>query len=1035
MRQCRLVFLLLLSFLSSKTPAQIPATDSTAYSPEKFEHYTLSNGLSNNRVFSLVQDQRGFVWVGTNHGLNRYDGRSFTGYFHNKKPLNLTGSQILRLMNFGQGLIGVNPSRGFELVNTKTFRSTFLAVRDTTYFSGFRGEVMDVARMGPDLFLMASATGVYTFNAGGRLLYRYDRYLPGDEEKSRLLYGRKVLSLNENEALILISYNSHNKFGLAYYNHAKKIYRHIGKSETLWKDFYPKAGSPGAHYLPLGMDRYLILHYRNRLVYHDHKTNRTIQTPVNFSDSLETGWTSKLFKINDSTFALTSHKSGFYLVHLDQDRRILRLNPHKYFTGILCRTMLLDKEKRLWIGTDEGLFKQRLSVPFVQTVPLLARDGTEPKGLLTAVYRLRDKLYVGLERNNEGLLVLDTATLKLEKHISFFKSKDGVNVHSIHQYRGDTLWLGTNIGILWLDLVSGKSGTVLDAKGGELIGRNDAISYPPDKRGDIWMTNTTEGDVARYNLHSHQLTFISRPPYPPLPFWRIKSLMFDAYGDVWIMGHGLARWNTAKKKVDTSFVVYAGPNKTESNIQAGITVPQGSIWFYNHNNILLEYGIKQKRFVEHDHENMPVDIESVASYVENNQLWLIAAGPKLVCYDLKTGQVTYFDQKDGLPEIGPTSSDQSIYYDQQAGKFYSLHKTYISRFSSTFPRSKFATDPLVFTSLKNNETVIYNPVGGISVPYSSNDVTLSFSAIDFEPSHIYWFFYKTDNGTWNDLNQQQTISFSNMAYGRNLITVKAINKSGQVFVKSLMIIVVPPWWATWWFRSLLILLLAGGIYGSFRYRLAQQLRQREAEIRASLMAQEAERQRFSRELHDGIRANLSLLKMYISSFGDANIPLNELKDRSEKLLAGSVDEIRRLIHDMHPRNLKEMGLVRAVMEMVDLVNLGNGPRIVFTAAQIPEHLSEQVEINVFRIVQELLQNAMKHSGATNVWLQFRYHENILVITYKDNGVGFDTSLVHDGNGLLNIRNRVMLLKGGINQNSGPEGTEFNMRIFDVNQNN
>ena len=263
------------------------------------------------------------------------------------------------------------------------------------------------------------------------------------------------------------------------------------------------------------------------------------------------------------------------------------------------------------------------------------------------------------------------------------------------------------------------------------------------------------------------------------------------------------------------------------------------------------------------------------------------------------------------------------------------------------------------------------------------------------------------NETYCQLHQSSTGDYTFKVIGSNNDGVW--NKEGA----SVKITILPPWWGTWWFRTLLILLLIGGVYGLFRYRLAQQMERREAEIRASLMAQEAERQRFSRELHDGVGANLSLLKMYLSSLGDKDVPKGELRERSEKLLAGSVDEIRRLIHDMHPRNLKEMGLVNAVDDMVHLINLVNRLKIDFTSENIPNLLSENVEINFFRIVQELLQNAVKHSQATHVKLNLTSRGDILLLTYTDDGLGFDTKISTAGNGLLNIRNRVTLLKGEI----------------------
>ncbi|MCE7071885.1 histidine kinase [Dyadobacter sp. CY327] len=412
-----------------------------------------------------------------------------------------------------------------------------------------------------------------------------------------------------------------------------------------------------------------------------------------------------------------------------------------------------------------------------------------------------------------------------------------------------------------------------------------------------------------------------------------------------------------------------------------------------------------------------------------NHFWLFGA-KELVEFSPTTGIVRKFRYQDELQTA--LLNSVPLYHHKNGTIFFTGSKG-ITYFNPEELKINKAIPPVKITEI--HVMGAPHPLNSevLRLTYKQNFIDIDFIALNLTNATKNQYQYKMEgiDEQWIKAGSKRVANYTNLPPGDYTFRVIGSNNDGLWNKKgtSLQITIMPPWWGTWWFRSLLIMLFAGGIYGLFRYRLAQQLRQRENEIRASLMAQEAERQRFSRELHDGIGANLSLLKMYLSSFGDADVPMAELKERSERLLAGSVDEIRRLIHDMHPRNLKEMGLVRAVEDMVGLVNLGNGLKVEFDAENVPEHLPEQVEINLFRIVQELLQNAMKLSQASVVWLNFACEKNRFYLTYKDNGVGFDTSGASTGNGLLNIKNRVMLLKGEMLINSSVgDGTKINLNF-------
>lgn len=214
----------------------------------------------------------------------------------------------------------------------------------------------------------------------------------------------------------------------------------------------------------------------------------------------------------------------------------------------------------------------------------------------------------------------------------------------------------------------------------------------------------------------------------------------------------------------------------------------------------------------------------------------------------------------------------------------------------------------------------------------------------------------------------------------------------------------------WWVRLLLIALLISGIAGIYRYYIFRLKSRQSYENTLSFKIQELERQRFAQELHDGIGANLSLLKMYLTSIGDAKVPQEELRTRSLLVLHTTLDEVHSLIHNLHPRSLTTLGLPASIKAMVDAINQSQKLKVYIELETLPQ-LSPTVEINLFRIVQELLQNTIKHAQATKINLSLRIEGQLLCLHYQDDGKGIAQVPLHQGNGLLNIQQRVALLKG------------------------
>lgn len=211
------------------------------------------------------------------------------------------------------------------------------------------------------------------------------------------------------------------------------------------------------------------------------------------------------------------------------------------------------------------------------------------------------------------------------------------------------------------------------------------------------------------------------------------------------------------------------------------------------------------------------------------------------------------------------------------------------------------------------------------------------------------------------------------------------------------------------------------------------MRQRErlSQYDAMLQGQEAERTRMAKDLHDGLGGLLAGVKLKLSSIiarsgGEHLTDSSDINDVVDQL-DYSVDELRRIAHDMMPESLRFGGLAPALSDLCRYMRTSS-VEIVFQNLGIEDHYPDPLRITVYRVIQELLANAIKHACATKVIVQCSELDNWLFITVEDNGKGMGHQQ-GNGLGLVNIQNRISLLNGTIETLSQPsEGTTVNIQI-------
>ena len=204
-------------------------------------------------------------------------------------------------------------------------------------------------------------------------------------------------------------------------------------------------------------------------------------------------------------------------------------------------------------------------------------------------------------------------------------------------------------------------------------------------------------------------------------------------------------------------------------------------------------------------------------------------------------------------------------------------------------------------------------------------------------------------------------------------------------------------------------------------------------LRAMVSGEEQERRRIARDLHDGLGANLATVKMRINALRN-NIPgiqNEESYNKAEELIDDACENIREISHNMMPGSLSRYGLEVALQDMCEAIQNSNKIEVAFIPHGLDKIVDDVVEINIYRIVQELLKNIIKHAEAKEAIVQLTLEDNLLLIVIEDDGKGFDmkTKNIFDGIGIGSIQSRVIYLNGNIDIVSSPgKGTTFNIEI-------
>ena len=614
-------------------------------------------------------------------------------------------------------------------------------------------------------------------------------------------------------------------------------------------------------------------------------------------------------------------------------------------------------------------------------------------GLVTALYEDRDgSLWVasygsgfnGLLRYREGRF---TDTLDMP----FFKA--GV-ISAIHQGRDGALWFGGE----W-KLIRYQGGVATSFTRQDGLAGNYVKVMIEDAAGDLWIG--TDGGLS----HWQDGRFITYTESQGLPSDNVWSLYEDRDGVLWIGTYdgGLGRFK------DGHFTRYTTREGLFDNgVFQILEDARGYFWMSSNRGI---YRVSRQELNELA-EGRRGAITSVAFGKDDGLVNITCNGGRSPAGIKASDGRLWFPTQDGVAVIDP----EALPINQQQ-------------------------PPVVIESVKLGRAPVASD-HPVEVAPGQEDLEIEYTALSFINSERLQFRYKLEglNQDWVNAGTRRTAYYSHMPPGEYTFRVMAANSDGvwNEQDQRLRIRVLPPFYRTWWFLALAALTVASLIWFGYQYRVTQLKRAQAAQqafSRQLIESQEQERKRIAAELHDSLGQNLLIVKNRAQLGQLAAQDAPELLEQFEWIVSSatqSIEEVREIAQNLRPYHLDRLGLTKALEVMLEKVAATTRMRFVSELVPLDDLFSKEEAITLYRVVQESLNNIVKHAEASEVCVSVERLTDSVTLTIEDNGRGFsllEAAARPSGFGLAGMAERVRMLGGEwrIDSQAG-QGTRMTIRL-------
>ena len=980
----------------------------------KFVHYNSASGLSNNLITGLVQDAAGYIWISTANGLNRFDGKEMKQIHQKSSEESLIAENLVGMKCSGDRLL-VYSAQGGQWINTKKNRFRPLLPSDKKQ-AIYKNSVFDAVGLHRGIAFVTTHTGAYAFDSLGKLIFCYDHFKEDADKtiSSGRRYGFAVMALNATQALHLDM-----KYKLSIYDSQKNSF--------LTLDAYKKS-LPGLYSLRDKLLGVRCSYKKNSFIFLDLTTFEfIIYDPV--KDSVQTqpvparvkqhiNWETKWLTLNDTTALLYGGGfTGIYTVHINPVTNQFTYDTAVLFRKEICKNLLLDREDRLWVGTENGLFKQNIKPKALHAVDLtdLNLEKLNYSVWFSSFLRDDDVVYAG-SHSYLPSLVLDGKTYEVKKRISFEKLSPLCNgTWNIIKYSTDTLWFATQDGVVWYNTKNGHFNR-LQAGAFDSLLRGRAITLlHKDSKGLVWLQPGWGNGVLLYNPATKKIRHFSiadKSNYLPLRV--VNFITEDQDGNIWMGENGLIRWNRKKEIFDTLITSYYGFNKDNSKIRALGNDEKGNLVLCNENNGVLYYNIKTNQWKQITLADGLQENTALGALALANQYLWVPTHNFITAIRLPGSKTISYSYSDGLP----ASIFINAYHDKIAKRMLFGYNKAIVWTSDSINDRRIAKTPFYIDALQlAKDSALFFPSSQVELNHKQNDITIYYAALNFEDPENNRYAYRMNDEDWISLGSENVLRFSRLSAGKYDLEIKYYSTSNpdSEVSRNFILIVHPPFWETMWFYIAVVLLIAAIIILLYKKRI-RQIKQK-AGIEKQLAEFEIKALHAQMNPHFVFNCLNSIREMILS---EENRQASHYLSKFAQLMRLTLE------HSSKP--------FISLNESVDYLH-----RYLEMEQIRSAHFSYEIEVNenietkdVFlppMLIQPFIENAIWHGSPRksplHIYIRFLLQEGNLLCIIEDNGIGLEASLEnkkglaagHHSVGIDNVKQRIQVLNEKYNLKS------------------
>ena len=832
----------------------------------KFEHLTVEDGLSNNIVFSVLQDRQGFIWIGTKNGLSKYDGNEFTVYTHDPDDLNsLSGNYVRYLFEDHNGLLWIALRPG-GLNSFDPVTETFVRYQyDSNNINSLsNNSTWSIYEDSNNTLWIGTENGLNKFDPITKTFTQYHH----DVNNPNSLSHNRVQAICEDN------------------------------TGTLW------IGTQG------GLNKFIPA--TETFSHYQHDANNV--------NSLSHNWTNSIYKDSSGMLWIGTQGGGINrfdpitetFIHYQHD-----INDNNSLSYDWTHSIYEDSSGMLWIGTRNGLNKfDRANNKFIH----YKQDITQPDSL-------SDNTVFGIIEDTTGTLWVSTINglNKYDpdnKRFALYQynpndhnSLNNNTVMAIYEDFDNILWLGTRGGGLnKLDRTNNiVTHYIYDQNNPNSLSDNRILAIQPDNIGNLWIG--TSNGLNKFDPKTEIFTHYKHKPdnLTSLNDNFVWDVEIDSDNIVWIglgRGKGLDRFDP---KTET-FSHYVLNEDTSFGFIRTVTMDSfGTLWIGTENKGLTKFipavnkTNNPETFVNYQYDkNIPNGLSNNAInmiYEDRSGIIWIATDDGLNKFN---GRIfTVYRQKQGLAGnrvvgiledkqgylwistdkgLSKFDSKQEIFrnYDRWDGlqsNFFELHSAYKSRngelffggvngFNAFYP-DKLLDNPHIPLVILTDFKLFNQPVPiGINSPlqqhinfakqiilsYDQTVFSFEFAALNYRAANKNKYAYMMEgfDKTWTYTNSKRRfVHYTNLDPGQYNFRVKASNNDDRWNEDgtSIRIIITPPWWETLWFEGAMIILFVVLLIGGVKWRLyAIKQRNRELKIQVAERTRELKKEKDGAEI-------------------------------------------------------------------------------------------------------------------------------------------------------------------------------------------